>query len=70
MIIRNSTANLSNESVLYDLSHGRTGVLIRLTSNDLTKDSTLPQLSSDDVPNSMIKLFIPSCEFIYCYTMA
>ena len=69
MIISSSNASISNESVLYDLSQtGSTGVLIRLTSNDLTENSTLPQISSDDVPNNVllyneeIKLFIPGCK--------
>lgn len=69
MIISSSNTSVSNESVLHDLSQtGSTGVLIRLTSNDLTVDSSLPQLSSDDVPNNVllyneeIKLFIPGCE--------
>ena len=68
-IISSSNASISNESVLYDLPQtGSTGVLIRLTSNNLTENSTLPQISSDDVPNNVllyneeIKLFIPGCK--------
>ena len=58
---------LNNESILYDLQHSEnTGVLIRLESNDLAENSTLPQLSPD-IPNISInnyeaKLFIPGCE--------
>ena len=63
---------LSNDSVLYDLQQtGSTGVLIRLTSNELTENSTFPQLSSVDVPDNVLpyneetKLFIPGCELQY-----
>ena len=58
--------------VLYDLQQtGSTGVLIRLSSNELTENSTLPQLSSVDVPDNILlynegtKLFIPGCKFKY-----
>ena len=57
--------------MLYDLQQtGSTGVLIRLTSNQLTENSTLPQLSSVDIPDNILlynletKLFIPACELI------
>ena len=63
---------VSNDSVLYDLQQtGSTGVLIRLTSNELTGNSTLPQLSSVDVPDNVLvyneetKLFIPGCKLQY-----
>ena len=63
---------LNNDSVLYDLQQtGSTGVLIRLTSNELTENSTFPQLSSVDVPDNVLlyneetKLFIPGCELQY-----
>ena len=59
-------------TVLYDLQQtGSTGVLIRLTSNELTENYTLPQFSSFDVPDDFllssedIKLFIPGCELQY-----
>ena len=60
-----SAAFLNNESRLYDLEK-KTGILVRLTSNGLTENSTLP-LHSPDIPNISIKnykakLFIPSCE--------
>ena len=60
---------MSNDSVLYDLQRtGSTGVLIRLTSNDLTENSTLPQNISEATPNNVLlsseetNLFIPGCE--------
>ena len=63
---------VSNNSVLYDLQQtGSTGVLIRLSSNELTENSTLPQLSSVDIPDNVLlhneetKLFIPSGESLY-----
>ena len=69
MIINTSDATfVSSDSVLYDLPQtGSTGVLIRLTSNELTENSTLLQLSSIDIPNILLhneetKLFIPGCE--------
>ena len=75
MIINTSDATfVSNDYVLYDLPQtGSTGVLIRLTSNNLTENSTLPQLSSIDIPNNVLiyseetKLFIPGCELPYIY---
>ena len=70
MIINSSNATfVSSDYVPYDLPQtGSTGVLIRLTSNELTQNSTLPQLSSIDIPNNILlydeetKLFIPGCE--------
>ena len=63
---------VSNDSVLYDLHQtGSTGVLITLTSDELTETSSLPQLSSIDVSdnislyNEETKLFIPGCELLY-----
>ena len=63
---------ISNDFVLYDLQQtGSTGVLIRLTSDELTETSSLPQLSTIDVSdnislyNEETKLFIPSCELLY-----
>ena len=60
---------VSSDSVLYDLQQtDSTGVLIRLTSNELTENSTLPQLSSVDIPDDILlyneetKLFISGCE--------
>ena len=60
---------MSNDSVLYDLQRtGSTGVLIRLTSNNLTENSTLPQNISEATPNDVLlsneetNLFIPGCE--------
>ena len=60
---------MSNDSVLYDLQQtGSTGVLIRLTSNELTENSTLPQVSVDDLPEDIllydkeVKLYIPGCK--------
>ena len=72
MIINNSDATfVSNDYVLYDLPQtGSTGVLLRLTSINLTENSTLPQLSSFDIPdnvllyNEEITLFIPGCELL------
>ena len=61
---------VSNDSVLYPQQTGSTGVLIRLTSNQLTENSTLPQLSSVVIPDNIMlynvetKLFIPGCELI------
>ena len=67
---------VSNDSVLYDLQQtGSTGVLIRLTSNELAENSTLPQLSSVDIPdnillyNEEVKLFIPGCESPNVFTV-
>ena len=66
---RSNEAILSNESVFYDLRQAdNTGVLIRLTSNDFTENSTLPQILTDDIPDNTllysneIKFFIPGCE--------
>ena len=63
---------VSSDSVLYDLQQtDSTGVLIRLTSNELTENSTLPQLSSVDIPDDILlyneetKLFISGCESLY-----
>ena len=60
---------VSNNSVLYDIQQtGSTGVLITLTSHELTENSTLPQNLSDatsaDVllSNEETNLFIPGCE--------
>ena len=57
--------------MLYDLQQtGSTGVLIQLTSNELTENSTLPQLSSVDIHNNIssyneeTKLFIPGCKLL------
>ena len=67
---------VSYDSVHYDLQQtGSTGVLIRLTSNELTESSTLPQLSSVDIPDNIIlyneevKLFIPGCESPNVFTV-
>ena len=70
----NSSSNgtfISSDSVLYDLRQtGSTGVLIRLTSKELTEDSTVPQISSNDISNNILiynneaKLFIPGCELL------
>ena len=55
--------------MLYDIQRsGSTGVLIRLTSDELTENSTLPQNISDATPNDVsfedeeTNLFIPGCE--------
>ena len=63
---------VSNDSVLYDLQQtGSTGVLIRLTSNELTENSALPQLSSLHIPDNILlhdnktTLFVPGCELQY-----
>ena len=60
---------MSNDAVLYDLQQtDGTGVLIRLTSNQLTENSTLSQNISDAIPNDVsldyeeTNLFIPGCE--------
>ena len=76
MIISSSNATfISNDSVLYDLRQsGSTGVLIILTSNEFTENSTLPEFSSNDISNNILlcnnetKLFIPQCELIYIAT--
>ena len=59
----------SIDSVFYHLQQiGSTGVLITLTSDELTENSTLPQNLSDATPidvllsNEETNLFIPSCE--------
>ena len=47
---------------------GHTGVLITLTSNDLTENSDLPQVPVDDLPEDIliydeeVKLYIPGCK--------
>ena len=68
-IINSSNVTIvSSDSVFYDLQQtGSTGVLIRLTSNELTENSTLPQLSSVNIPelNGETKLFIPGCKLQY-----
>ena len=69
-MIRNSNVTfVSNDYVFYDLQQsGSTGVLIRLTSNELTENSTLPQISVDDLPDDIllyddeVKLYIPGCK--------
>ena len=65
-----SATFLSSESVLYDLQYASsTGVLLRLTSNELTENFAIPQLISDVIPNDILlydnetKLYIPGCEF-------
>ena len=69
MMSSSSATFLNNESILYDLQHSENiGVLIRLTSNDLAENYTLPQLSLN-IPNISIsnykaKLFIPGCELL------
>ena len=75
----NSSTNgtfISSNSELYDLRQtGSTGVLIRLTSNELTENSTVPQISSNEISNNILiynsetKLFIPDCELLcnLCY---
>ena len=67
---------LSNDSVLHDLQQtGSTGVLIRLTSNELIENYTLPQLSSVDIPDNIVlyndedKIFIPGCESTNVFTV-
>ena len=73
MIISSINATfLSNDSVLYDLQQtGITGILLKFTSKDFTENSTLPQFSSNGVPNNILlynkeaKLFIPACELLY-----
>ena len=76
MIISSSNGTfLSNDSVLYDLRQsGNTGVLIRLTSNEFTENSTLPKYTSSfNTLNKVllhsieVKIFIPGCEFYTCY---
>ena len=69
-IINSSNVTVvSDDSVLYDIQQtGSTGVLIRITSNELTENSTLPQLSSVDIPelhSVETKLFIPGCKLQY-----
>ena len=71
---RSNVTFLSNDSELYDLQRTvSTGVLIRLTSNELTDTFALPQLNFDEVPNNILlysnetKLFIPSCKYICLY---
>ena len=68
-IINSSNVTIvSSDSVFYDLQQtGSTGVLIRLTSNELTENSTLPQISVDDLPDDAllydeVKLYIPGCK--------
>ena len=68
----NNATFLSNDSVLYNLQQtGITGILIRFASKEFTENSTLPQFSSNDVPNNILlynkeaKLFIPACELLY-----
>ena len=58
--MRNSNITfVSNDYVFYDLQQtGSTGVLIRLTSNELTENSTLPQILHYDE----VKLYIPGCK--------
>ena len=73
MIISSINATfLSNDSVLYDLQQtGSTGILIRFASKEFTENSTLPQFSSNDIPNNILlynkeaKLYIPACELVY-----
>ena len=70
----NSSSNgafISSDSVLYDLRQtGSTGVLIRLTSKELTENYSLPQFSANEIPKNIliydkeIKLFIPDCELL------
>ena len=67
---------VSSDSVLYDLQQtGSTGVLIRLTSNELAENSTLPQLSSVHILDNIIlyneevKLFIPGRESPNVFTV-
>ena len=71
-----SSSNVSNDTIFYNLQQtGSTAVLMRLTSNEFTEISTLPQFSSDDIPrnillyNNEIKLFIPGCKLVCMYTM-
>ena len=65
---------ISNESLLYDLQQtGHTGVLIRLTSKNLTENSNITLLPVDDLPEDILlynhrtKLYIPGCELTYTY---
>ena len=72
MIISSSNATLiSNDSIFYDLRQsGSIGVLIRLTSNEFTETSALPQVAPISISNKILiyyeefeaKIFIPSCE--------
>ena len=64
MISSSNVTFVSNDSVLYDLhQNGSTGVLVRLTSNEITENYTLPQLSENVLLyNEETKLFIPSCK--------
>ena len=62
--------------VLYDLQQSdSTGVLIRLTSNEFTENSTLPTFSINTLNkvllhNKEVKNFIPGCKFKHaiCYS--
>ena len=77
MIISSSNAAfLSNDSVLYDLRQSdNTGILIRLTSNEFTKNCNLPNYTSSFntlnkvlLHNKEVKMFIPDCKF-YTYML-
>ena len=70
MIISSSnTTLLSNDSILYDLRQSDiTGVLIRLTSNEFTENSTsFNTLNKVLLHNKEVKIFIPGCEFCTLY---
>ena len=70
LIINSSNATFTSiESVLHDLTLiGHTGVLIRLTSNDLTENFNLSKVLVDDLPENILlyddelKLYIPGCK--------
>ena len=69
IVSSSNVTNVSSDSVLYDIQQtGSTGVLIRLTSDEFTENSTLPQNLSDATPidillsNDETNLFIPGCE--------
>lgn len=70
LIMNSSNATFtSNGYVLHDLTLiGHTGVLIRLTSNDLTENYNLSKVLVDDSPEDIllydkeVKLYIPGCK--------